>query len=45
MPGLVYRAQEICVELYQGAPFQSVVDEETNTTYAGSPSLHLVPDL
>lgn len=44
VPGLVYRAREICGELDNGAPFQSVVDEETNTTYAGSPSLHLVPD-
>ncbi|MCV7031963.1 DUF732 domain-containing protein [Mycobacterium sherrisii] len=44
VPGLVYRAQEICGELDHGTPFQSVVDEETNTTYASSPSLHLVPD-
>lgn len=44
VPGLVYRAREICGELDHGASFQSVVDEETNTTYAGSPSLRLVPD-
>ncbi|WP_165796399.1 DUF732 domain-containing protein [Mycobacterium ahvazicum] len=44
VPGLVYRAREICGELDRGASFQSVVDEETNTTYSGSPSLHLVPD-
>ncbi|OBA64300.1 hypothetical protein A5647_02615 [Mycobacterium sp. 1100029.7] len=44
VPGLVYRAREICGELDHGASFQSVVDEETSTTYAGSPSLHLVPD-
>ena len=44
VPGLVYRAHEICGELDRGASVQSVIDEETNTTYAGSPSLHLFPD-
>lgn len=44
VPGLVYRAHEICGELDHGASFQSVVDEETNTTYSGSPQLRLVPD-
>ncbi|CDO88595.1 hypothetical protein AWC29_07300 [Mycobacterium triplex] len=44
VPGLVYRAHEICGELDRGASFQSVVDEETNTTYSGSPQLRLVPD-
>jgi hypothetical protein len=41
--GLVARAHEICGELDGGAPFQSVVDEETNTAYGDNPSLHLYP--
>jgi hypothetical protein len=44
VPGLVYRAHEICGELDGGAPMQSVIDEETNTTYSGSPQLRLYPD-
>jgi hypothetical protein len=44
VPGLVYRAHEICGELDGGASAQSVIDEETNTTYGGSPQLRLVPD-
>jgi hypothetical protein len=44
VPGLVYRAREICGELDGGAPMQSVIDEETNTTYGGSPQLRLYPD-
>lgn len=44
VPGLVYRAHEICGELDGGAPMQSMIDEETNTTYSGSPQLRLYPD-
>ena len=44
VPGLVYRAHELCGELDRGASFQSVVDEVTNTTYQDNPSLRLVPD-
>ena len=44
VPGLVYRAHQLCGELDRGAPFQAVVDEVTNTTYQDNPSLHLVPD-
>ncbi|WAC89244.1 DUF732 domain-containing protein [Mycobacterium sp. Aquia_213] len=44
VPGLVYRAREICGELDHGSSVQSVIDEETNTTYSGSPQLRLYPD-
>ena len=44
VPGLVYRAREMCGELDGGASVQSVIDEETNTTYGGSPQLRLYPD-
>ena len=44
VPGLVYRAHQLCSELDRGTPFQAVVDEVTNTTYQDNPSLHLVPD-
>lgn len=44
VPGLVYRAHEICGELDRGASTQAVIDEEINTTYSGNPSLRLVPD-
>ena len=44
VPGLVYRAHQLCSELDHGTPFQAVVDEVTNTTYQDNPSLHLVPD-
>jgi hypothetical protein len=44
VPGLVYRAHELCGELDRGASFQTVVDEVTNTSYQENPSLHLVPD-
>jgi hypothetical protein len=44
VPGLVYRAHELCGELDRGASFQSVVDEVTNTTYQDNPSLRLMPD-
>jgi Protein of unknown function (DUF732) len=44
VPGLVYRAHQLCGELDRGTPFQAVVDEVTNTTYQDNPSLHLFPD-
>ena len=44
VPGLVYRAHELCRELDRGASFQAVVDDVTNTSYQDNPSLHLVPD-
>jgi hypothetical protein len=44
VPGLVYRAHELCGELDRGASFQTVVDEVTNTSYQENPSLHLLPD-
>lgn len=42
VPGLVYRAREICGELDHGASVQSAIDEEVNTAYAESPSLRLL---
>jgi hypothetical protein len=42
VPGLVYRAHEICGELDGGASVQTVVDEEMNTVYGDNPSLRLV---
>jgi hypothetical protein len=44
VPGLVYRAHELCGELDRGTSFQSVVDEVRNTTYQDNPSLRQVPD-
>jgi hypothetical protein len=44
VPGLVYRAHELCGELDRGSPFQAVVDEVMNTTFQDNPSLRLVPD-
>jgi hypothetical protein len=44
VPGLVYRAHELCGELDRGASFQAVVDEVRNTTYQENPSLRAVPD-
>jgi hypothetical protein len=44
VPGLVYRAHELCGKLDRGASFQALVDEVTNTSYQDNPSLHLVPD-
>ncbi|WAJ46036.1 DUF732 domain-containing protein [Mycobacterium sp. Aquia_216] len=44
VPGLVYRAHELCGELDRGTSFQGVVDEVTNTTYQDNPSLRMVPD-
>jgi hypothetical protein len=44
VPGLVYRAHEICGELDRGASFQAAVDEEVNTAYAENSSLRVVAD-
>jgi Protein of unknown function (DUF732) len=44
VPGLVYRAHELCGQLDRGASFQAVVDDVTNTTYQDNPSLRLSPD-
>jgi uncharacterized protein DUF732 len=44
VPGLVYRAHELCGQLDRGTPFQGVVDDVTNTTYQENPSLRMVPD-
>lgn len=44
VPGLVYRAHEICGELDHGASVQNAVDEEVNTAFADNPSLGLLAD-
>jgi Protein of unknown function (DUF732) len=44
VPGLVYRAHEICAELDRGTSFQAAVDEEVNTAFADNPSLRQVAD-
>ena len=44
VPGLVYRAHEICGELDGGASVETVVTEQMNTAYGDNPALHLVPD-
>jgi Protein of unknown function (DUF732) len=43
VPGLVYRAHEICGELDGGAPVETVVTEQMNTAYGENPALHFVP--
>lgn len=42
VPGLVYRAHEICGELDGGASVQTVVQEEMNRVYGDNPSLRLL---
>ncbi|MCV7245995.1 DUF732 domain-containing protein [Mycobacterium mantenii] len=44
VPGLVYRAREICGELDHGSSVQAAVDEEVNTAYKENPSLRIVSD-
>jgi len=44
VPGLVYRAHEICGELDGGASVETVVTEQMNTAYGENPYLRLVPD-
>ena len=43
VPGLVYRAHEICGELDGGASVETVVTEQMNTAYGENPALHFVP--
>jgi hypothetical protein len=43
IPGLVYRAHEICGELDGGASVENVVSDEMNSAYGDSPGLHLYP--
>ena len=43
VPGLVYRAHEICGELDGGASVETVVTELMNRSYADNPALHSVP--
>ena len=44
VPGLVYRAHELCGELDRGASFQAVVNDVSKQTYPDNPSLRAVPD-
>ncbi|WP_165762657.1 DUF732 domain-containing protein [Mycolicibacterium vulneris] len=44
VPGLVYRAREICGELDHGSSVQDAVDEEVNRAYSENPSLRIVSD-
>lgn len=44
VPGLVYRAREICGELDHGSSVQNAVDEEVNRAYTENPSLRIVSD-
>lgn len=39
VPGLVYRAHQVCGELDHGTSFQDAVDEEVNTAYQDNPAL------
>jgi hypothetical protein len=44
VPGLVYRAHQICGELDGGASVQATIDEEVNTAYGDNPILRQVPN-
>jgi hypothetical protein len=44
VPGLVYRAHQICGELDGGASVQATIDEEVNTAFGDNPSLRQVPN-
>lgn len=44
VPGLVYRAHQICGELDGGASIQATIDEEVNTAYGDNPILRQVPN-
>ncbi len=44
VPGLVYRAHQICGELDGGASVQAAIDEEVNTAYGDNPILRQVPN-
>jgi Protein of unknown function (DUF732) len=43
VPGLVYRAHEICGELDGGASVETVVTDVMNRAYADNPALHSFP--
>ncbi|HEY2504482.1 MAG TPA: DUF732 domain-containing protein [Mycobacterium sp.] len=43
VPGLVYRAHEICGELDGGASVETVVTEVMNRAYGDNPALHVFP--
>jgi hypothetical protein len=43
VPGLVYRAHEICGELDGGAPVETVVTDVMNRAYEDNPALHSFP--
>jgi hypothetical protein len=44
VPGLVYRAHQICGELDGGASVQATIDEEVNTAFGDNPMLRQVPN-
>lgn len=44
VPGLVYRAHQICGELDGGTSVQAAVDEEVNTAYGDNPILRTMPN-
>jgi hypothetical protein len=44
VPGLVYRAHQICGELDGGASVQATIDEEVNTAFGDNPTLRQVPN-
>jgi hypothetical protein len=43
VPALVTRAHQICGELDGGSPVDAVINDEMNTAFGDSPSLHLYP--
>jgi hypothetical protein len=43
VPGIVYRAHEICSELDGGASVETVVTDEMNSAYGDNPALRLYP--
>jgi Protein of unknown function (DUF732) len=43
IPGLVYRAHEICGELDGGASVQSIINDEMDSAYGDNPGLHFFP--
>lgn len=43
VPGIVYRAHEICSELDGGTSVQTVITDEMNSAYGDNPGLRLYP--
>jgi hypothetical protein len=43
IPGLVYRAHEVCGELDGGTSVDTVVNDEMNSAYGDNPALHFYP--